>query len=199
MSPEKRGIGRQNLSGAFAKRSEGLDILPPMSAPESETSAAASTTAEPAADAETAPKTKARTPRKPAPRKTKPASKPSPPVSATAAGAAANRAFHVDIALRDLLRDHINKHPGTNYTTTVFDAIEQNLEALKETQEPAPSGSGSLFERAPRGHRTDRVNRVQVTLRLTQRNEDILDHLVEETGAMNRSDLVSRALRAFFN
>src|SRR5699024_12290627 len=114
------------------------------------------------------------------------------------AASAAHRAAHASINPRDRVPEHINKHPGTNYTTTVFDAIEQNLDALRATQEPAPTGS-SLFERTPRGRRQDGVDRIQLTLRLKQRNEDILDRLVEETGAQNRSDLVSRDLHAYFN
>src|SRR5699024_12445980 len=102
------------------------------------------------------------------------------------------------IKLRDRLREHINKPPGTNSPSAVFEAIGQSRDALRATQEPAPTGS-SLFERTPRGRRQDGVDRIQLTLRLTQRNEDILDSLVEETGAQNRSDLVSRALHAYFN
>lgn len=193
MSPEKRGIGSQNLAGAFGKRVEGLDRLPRMSTPEPEASEEPGKASKPTA------KTRART----GPKKTEtrgrstPKARPSPPASA-ATGTSANRAVYVDIKLRDRLREHINKHPGTNYTTTVFDAIEQNLDTLTAGQEPAPTSS-SLFERTPRGRRQDGVDRIQLTLRLTQRNEDILDSLVEETGAQNRSDLVSRALRAFFN
>lgn len=188
MSPEKRGIGSQNLAGAFGKRVEGLDRLPRMSTPEPNASEAPGKASKPPAKARKKSETRGTS---------TPKARPKPPASA-ATGTSANRAVYVDIKLRDRLREHINKHPGTNYTTTVFDAIEQNLDALTAAQEPAPTSS-SLFERTPRGRRQDGVDRIQLTLRLTQRNEDILDSLVEETGAQNRSDLVSRALHAYFN
>jgi len=191
MSPEKRGIGSQNLAGAFGKRVEGLDRLPPMSTPELEESEESGKASNPRAKAKTGGK-RAETRGKSTSRDRQ------RPPAAAATGTSANRAVYVDIELRDRLREHINKHPGTNYTTTVFDAIEQNLDALTATQDTAPT-SRSLFERTPRGRRQDGVDRIQLTLRLTQRNEDILDSLVEETGAQNRSDLVSRALHAYFN
>jgi DNA-binding NtrC family response regulator len=84
----------------------------------------------------------------------------------------------------------IGAHIGAGRTVTdvVLDALETHIDALTP---PAPSNTEGLFTRSTRPARQIGV---QVQLRLTPANLDVLDQLVRERGFPSRSALIRAAL-----
>ncbi|WP_298462062.1 hypothetical protein [uncultured Cellulomonas sp.] len=97
---------------------------------------------------------------------------------------------------------------GTSNTLLVFDAID----ALVDADQPDPyerlrravttdlvgAAPTSLFQRAPRRVRPGAgVPRTQVMLRMSTENRAVIEDLVEQTGAVDRSHLITVALTAY--
>jgi Arc/MetJ-type ribon-helix-helix transcriptional regulator len=89
-------------------------------------------------------------------------------------------------------RDWIRQHVGAGRTTTdvVLDAIETHLEDLHP--EPAPATTG-LFTRAAAPATEPGV---QLHLRLTGGNLQVLDKVVADKGFPSRSALIRAAVQA---
>lgn len=87
------------------------------------------------------------------------------------------------------LREHVG--PGRTLTDVALDALEAHLERLTPTSIPdEPTG---LFARQPRPAPQPGV---QIQLRMTPSNVDVLDRLVAERGFSSRSALFRAALAA---
>jgi hypothetical protein len=103
--------------------------------------------------------------------------------------------------LRDYIRNKILTNPDTTVAEVILGAIETNIDRLTdlvELEKPPPAdraGSG-LFPHAAKAPRPLPIARVNVSVRLAAGNLDVIDRLVKEHCADNRSQLVSAALRA---
>lgn len=95
-------------------------------------------------------------------------------------------------------RDWIRSQIASSRTTTdvVLDAIEAHQSQLTPPVQTAPAAAGALFARHTKPEPQDGV---QVQLRMTQANVDILDKVVRDNAFPSRSALVRAALRAAAN
>jgi len=120
-----------------------------------------------------------------------------------------NYPVHVPADLVPLFNER-RDHEGTSNTLLVFDAID----ALVDHDSPEPyarlraavsanvvgSGATSLFSREPRRARptTDGPQaRSQIMLRMSEDNRTVIMQLIAETGALDRSHLITVALTQF--
>lgn len=192
---DERGLGILNSGASFATdRSAGLrDKLPPRvtSTPPSGSQAASTDTQAQRRPAQTqtppAPATKS-------PRAQGPAT--STRRSSDGVGAQ-NRAAHLAIEVMERLRAYSAEHK-VSQTEVIFSAIERAHAAGTLAGSFSPPPAEGLFARPTQRRRRDGRTRPQLTLRLTPRNEQVLDQLVEELGAGSRSELIEVALEQFF-
>ena len=105
---------------------------------------------------------------------------------------------YLPASLRTRLRE-ASARTGATYTDLTLDAIDSTHTHLTDLlANPArPNHSPSLFTNRP-AHRRRRHSepQVQVSLRLTISQLQVIDNLVSDCGAPNRSALVSAALEA---
>lgn len=110
-----------------------------------------------------------------------------------------NRSVYILTELRRQLKQETESKSET-LTHVVLTAIEAHYDQLEKAiadaraMEAKPSRGAPLFEVDQRQYRRDHEDRQPVTLRLTARNEQVLDRIQIEVGARNRSDLVEAAL-----
>ncbi len=104
---------------------------------------------------------------------------------------------YIPASIQGRLRAARRNREGSTYTELVLDAVEQthdDLRDLLEDRTPRPRSS-ALFVRGPEPVAAE--PHVQINLRTTAGNLAVLDHLVEELRAGNRSRLISTALDAY--
>lgn len=189
----ERGLGILNSGASFATdRSAGLrDKLPPRvtSTPPTGSEAASASTQTQPGPAQT------QTPPSPA---SKPAQGPAGSTGRPSDGVGAqNRAAHLAIEVMERLRAYSAEHKVTQ-TEVIFSAIERAHAAGTLAGSFSPPPAEGLFARPTQRRRRDGRTRPQLTLRLTPRNEQVLDQLVDELGAGSRSELIEVALEQFF-
>lgn len=204
---EGRGLGRQNLGGAFGRRTEGLSKkLAPLSTPTTPDSegTAAEAPPTPAQSGKTATSKSRSSAGEKSPKPARSRNQPAPRDRSTMGEKdqpqpkSSNRALYLAPEIRNQLRDE-GTTTHRSYTEIVLDAIETTYDELVDQYTARNSPRRSLFSRPTTTRRRhDDVDRVQVTVRLTLDNEEVLDRLVEEVGAPNRSDFVEQALRLYF-
>ena len=173
------GLPPVDLASAFGStRSAGLTgLLPPKTPQASENREGSST--QTAATADAAPRAPKKTSKQPA------ASPPAKPK----AGRRRAVIVYVTPEQQRWLREHVA--PGRTLTDITLDTLEAHLEELTPTSTPdEPTG---LFTRSARPAPQPGV---QVQLRMTPRNSDVLDRLVAERGFPSRSALIRAALAA---
>lgn len=98
---------------------------------------------------------------------------------------------YVTPAQRDWIRSHISS--TRTITDVVLDAIETHQSQLTPPVQPVPADGGALFARHTKPEPQDGV---QVQLRMTQANVDVLDTIVRDKAFPSRSALVRAALSA---
>lgn len=106
---------------------------------------------------------------------------------------------YLPVALRARLRAYARREGGS-YTDVTLDAIEDVHDRLGELLTPAePPRTGPLFSGRVRRRRIAHDNdpHVQVNLRLSVEDRDIVDEIAEVKKAANRSALIAAALDAF--
>lgn len=105
---------------------------------------------------------------------------------------------YLSASLRDRLRHHATS-TGRSYTELTLEALDATHRRLGDLVADATSATtrpGSLFTGArPRRLRHDEPQ-VQVSLRLLRQDIDVIDRLVTDLQAPNRSSLVATALGA---
>lgn len=216
---QPRGLPRQDLAGKFARpdRTSGLAgrltrTEPSQPTPEADATGAAdvepdaATSPAPAA-LDAAPKKEKPTPKKPKPkRQSKPAGE-----KRTPSEQPQNYPVYVPAAVFAAAKER-REAEGTTNTLLVFDAIDalidpqadDPLEELREHVADSLVGApkaGSLFSRRPqrtRGSIYTGTN-TQLVLRITPANREVLEDLVEQTGARDRGNLVTVALVHYLN
>lgn len=116
-------------------------------------------------------------------------------------GGTRDATFTTPLALREILRERARITKDLTIPGIVLEAVETHLQDLARLVDlekgTAPAGT-SLFPdptSSPRSSETGET-RVPVTMRLTAANLAVLDNLVRQTGADNRSQLITAALRA---
>lgn len=138
--------------------------------------------------------------RKPAPKPDRrPASAAKPPEKAPDDDGGRKTAIvYVRWPIRDRLRAHAGMHPELTHTDVVLQALDSTHDRLRELFESsaervAPSG---LFSGRPvRGRRRRQQEpQVQVSIRPWEEDLAVIDRLVDEVKAPNRSALVDAAL-----
>lgn len=187
-------LGRLNTGAAFNRTAGLAGKLSPGATTEPESS-------EPA-PAATPPKKRVRKPSAPTAKKTaKPAA--NEPTTTDqpriASGAkSSNRSVYLDVEVRNALRAHTQK-TGRTLTEVILLSVEQAYDKLDDLlDQPAAEPSGtSLFEHATVRRRKP-GERMHVTLRLTPRNEEILDQITDRY-RVARSELIETALRYSLN
>ena len=175
------GLPPVDLASAFGStRSAGLTgLLPTKTPPPSENAEESSSTqtAETTADAPRAPK---KTSKQPAA---------TPPPAKPKVGRPRAVIVYVTPQQQRWLRERVA--PGRTLTDITLDTLEAHLEELTPTSTPdEPTG---LFARSTRPAPQPGV---QVQLRMTPSNSDVLDRLVAERGFPSRSALIRAALAA---
>lgn len=106
-------------------------------------------------------------------------------------GASSNRSVYLDVEVRAALRQRAAQ-TGQTLTDIILTSVEAAYDKLDDLLDPPPA-AGGLFERAPVRRRKP-GERMHTTLRLTPRNEEILDEITSRYGA-GRSELIEAALR----
>lgn len=105
--------------------------------------------------------------------------------------------IYVPGSLRRQLRTYAANHPGRTYTDIVLDAIEANAARLGDLLAKPPTRTGPLFAgRTPLRRRHDE-DQVQITLRPAPDDLAVIDALVDEHRATNRSEFIAVALAAY--
>ncbi len=106
---------------------------------------------------------------------------------------------YLSASLRDRLRHHATS-TGRSYTELTLEALDATHRRLGDLVADATSATtrpGSLFTGAPRPRRLRHDEpQVQVSLRLLRQDIDVIDRLVTDLQAPNRSSLVATALGA---
>lgn len=123
---------------------------------------------------------------------------PAPAVPARTASAGTSprpRVVHIASAVAEGLRQEAALDRNTPFAQIVFKAIEATQGKLDF---PESRGGGGLFEPQTTARIRPQLRREQVTLRLTPRNEAVLDGIAQEHG-VSRSDLVETALSKHLN
>lgn len=110
--------------------------------------------------------------------------------------------FTTPVDVRQALRDAAIRNKMT-LTQVILEAIETHVDQLTDlvagerVGDQPPGETQALFPDRPSiAQHTASETRVAVSLRLTSRNLEVIDHLVESHGAQTRSDLITAALRA---
>lgn len=216
-TPPSSVVGRQDLRTAFGPttRTSGLAGRLRRSTPEgTEADTDASSTpldVEPGqqADAGVVPEVPKRRPAGERAAKTPAKARTEPQVVERAANT--NYPVHVPADLVPLFNDRRDEQ-GTSNTLLVFDAIDSLVDhdasdpyaRLREAARADVIGAqpSSLFARTPRRARptTDRPRaRSQIMLRMSEENRAVVEQLVNETGALDRSHLVTIALTHYLS
>lgn len=134
-------------------------------------------------------------------RRTQPASKPAKRASDTAdTTATVTVVVYIPASLRERLRDRAatTRLTFTDLVLEALDATHARLADLLAATLPVKSASGSLFSSATRTRRLRHDEpQVQVSIRPTRGDLDVIDRLAEQAGAPSRSALVTTALRAY--
>jgi hypothetical protein len=219
-APTSDVVGRQDLSSAFgpSSRTSGLGgrLKRPTAPVEPEPSPSVPSTAADTEDPQPVEPTPAQEPAKRRPAgeratKTTPRARTKPSDGPAAAPRAANTNYpvHVPADLVPLFNERRNQE-GTSNTLLVFDAIDALVDhdsndpygRLREavTGDVIGAQPSSLFTRAPRRARpsTDEPRaRSQIMLRMSDDNRAVIEQLVTETGALDRSHLITVALTEF--
>lgn len=127
------------------------------------------------------------------------------PRASTRSVAKENRTVYIRSDLRELLRAETITRQSTQ-TAVTLTAIETHYDRLQQAIADAHSAAAAptkparkLFQtEEERQYRRDHLERGPICLRLTAHNEQVLDTLEHEVGAVNRSDLVEAALALEF-
>lgn len=113
----------------------------------------------------------------------------------------------IQVSLPRSLKERLDRYKaeqGLSHPTILFDAIETNVDRLPElvkerTVNVGATGGKSLFNRPQTVVRRDAATEPKETfiIRISQDNKDILEQLVEDSGAPSRNVLLVAAYEAF--
>lgn len=184
MADKDRSLGRLNTGAMFSRSANLAGKLD------------SNTQKEPEPAQPPAPPSKAKKPKRATPTRTGQPDRQRTPAPATRAGVAksSNRSVYLDIAVRNALREQTHR-TGQTLTEVILLSVEEAYDKLDDLlDQPATrAASTSLFEHAPVRRRKP-GERMHVTLRLTPRNEEILDEITARY-RVARSELIETALR----
>lgn len=127
-----------------------------------------------------------------------PTTKPAPPAPERSTSPLRDMSFTTPLSIRERLR-RAASDPHTTKGAVVLAAVEANVDQLidlVEAERATSPATGNLFPDPAMTLRAAGEPRVPESLRLTERNLGVLDRLVATTGAENRSQLLTAALRA---
>ena len=117
------------------------------------------------------------------------------PASAQSDGGTRPIIAYVPASLMERLRQR-RLHDRVTYTDIALDAVEATYHRLPELLAPyrPAAHTGSLFVRSGKATSFTQEPHVQVNLRFSAQNLEVLDRLTEELAAPNRSVLIATAL-----
>jgi predicted DNA-binding protein len=128
-------------------------------------------------------------------------------VRATATEVSGKADQPIQVSLPRSLKERLDRYKaerGLSHPTILFDAIETNVDRLpalvkERIVNVGATGAKSLFNRPQTVVRRDAATEPKETfiIRISQDNKDILEQLVEDTGAPSRNVLLVAAYEAF--
>lgn len=106
---------------------------------------------------------------------------------------------HIPVTLLEPLAQ-LCQHRGLSHGEAIIVALEETHPRLGELIRPAPTTGGSLFDsRRSRTARTVDGPLTPLNYRLREADFEVLDTLVEQTGASSRGHLITAALTAYLD